>query len=194
MEKFLDDFAKIPQKQKLAGLLAIIVALGVAHFFLVFQDQSAKLVQRTQQFDKLNTDLVEKQAIAENLTKYREEVKRLEGELEKAKAFLPDTAELPAFMSQISSIATQAGLEVSRFEPLREDTRDFYARLPYKMRLTGSYHEVATFIDNIGRLERIVNVENLGMDKPNNKNKKFVLQTEFLVTTYRFVDTGGGKK
>lgn len=194
MDKFLDDFAKIPQKQKLAGLLALVVALGVAHFFLVYEDQSTQLDAQTEKFKKLTNELAEKTAIAQNLTMYREEVKRLETDLEAAKAFLPDTAELPAFMSQISSIATQAGLEVSRFEPMNEEVRDFYARIPYKMRLTGSYHEVATFIDNLGRLERIINVENLGMSSPTNKNKKYVLSTEFLVTTYRFVDTAGGKK
>lgn len=194
MEKFLDSFAKIPQKQKLAGLLALVVALGVGHFFLVYEDQSTRLSSEEEKFKKLTNELAEKTAIAQNLSMYREEVKRLETDLEAAKAFLPDTADLPAFMSQVSSIASQAGLEVSRVEPLNEETRDFYARIPYKFRLQGSYHEVATFIDNIGKLDRIINVESLTMDKPVNKNKKFVLSTEFLVTTYRFVNTGGQKK
>jgi type IV pilus assembly protein PilO len=188
MEKFIEDFSKIPQRQKLIALLAAVVLLGMLHYFLIYDGQSTELSDKEQQSDKLNADLVEKQAIAENLDKYRVEIHRLENELEKAKSLLPDESEVPALLAQISSLGSKAGLEISRFEPQHEEAKDFYARLPFRVKVAGSYHEVASFIDSVGHLERIVNVENISMKEPAIKNKKYVLNTEFTVTTYRFID------
>lgn len=188
MEKFIEDFSKIPQRQKLIALLVAVIMLGTLHYFLVYDGQSTELADKEAQSDKLNADLVEKQAIAENLDKYRVEIRRLENELEKAKSLLPDESEVPALLAQISSLGAKAGLEISRFEPQHEETKDFYARLPFRVKVAGSYHEVATFIDSIGHLERIVNAENISMKEPTVKNKKYVLNTEFTVTTYRFID------
>ncbi len=188
MDKFLDDFSKIPQKQKLGGLIGVVVALVALHYFLIYDDQSVQLDARTAEAKKLEADLVEKQAIAENLEKYKVEVKRLEGELERAKALLPDEGEVPALLAQINSLGTKSGLEISRFEPQREEMKDFYARLPFKLKVAGNYHEIAAFIDAVGHLERIVNVENISMREPKMQNKKYLVGADFLVTTYRFVD------
>ncbi|MCC6806496.1 MAG: type 4a pilus biogenesis protein PilO [Deltaproteobacteria bacterium] len=193
MEKFLDDFAKIPQKQKLGGLVVLVVAMLGLYYTMIYDDQSIKLDTQTQEAKRLEAELVEKQAIAENLDKYKVEVKRLEGELEKAKALLPDEGEVPALLSRIDDLGTKSGLEISRFEPQREEMKDFYARLPFKLKVTGNYHEIATFIDTVGKLERIVNVENISMREPKMLSKKYLVGGEFVVTTYRFVDKGGGE-
>lgn len=188
MEKFLDDFAKLPQKQKLGGLVGIVVALIALHYFMIYDDQSIKLDMQTAEAKRLEAEVVEKQAIAENLEKYKVEVKRLEGELERAKALLPDEGEVPALLAQIDSLGTKSGLEISRFEPQREEMKEFYARLPFKLKVSGNYHEIATFIDQVGRLERIVNVENIGMREPRMQSKKYLVSGDFVVTTYRFVE------
>jgi type IV pilus assembly protein PilO len=198
VDKFIEDFAKIPQKQKLGGLVGIVVALGALHYFLIYDDQSTRLDMLTTSSKKLEADLVEKQAIADNLDKYKTEVKRLEAELERAKTLLPDESEVPALLAQISTLGAKAGLEISRFEPQQEEAKDFYARLPFKLKVTGNYHDIAVFIDSVAKLERIVNVENIGMREPKMVSKKYLEATDFLVTTYRFIDknaqnAAGGK-
>ena len=193
MDKLIDDLSKIPQKQKLAAFIAAIVALGVLHYFMIYDDQSTKIDALSANAKRLEADLVEKQAIADNLDKYKNEVKRLESELERAKSLLPDESEVPALLAQVSTLGSKAGLEISRFEPQAEEQRDFYARLPFKLKVTGNYHDVAAFIDSVGHLERIVNVENIGMRDPKMVSKKYLVNTDFMVTTYRFIDKSGGK-
>ena len=194
MDKFLDDFSKIAQKQKLGGLVGIVVALLALHYFLIYDDQSTKLAMTTADAKRLDAELYETQAITENLEKYKQEVKRLEGELERAKALLPDEGEVPALLAKIDALGTRAGLEISRFEPQKEEMKDFYARLPFKLKVTGNYHEIASFIDEVGKLERIVNVENISMRDPKMLSKKYFVGSDFLVTTYRFVDKSGAPK
>ena len=66
MEKFLDDFAKIPQKQKLGGLVGIVVALVALHWYLIYDDQSIKLDMQTQEAKRLEADLVD-EAVGQDL-------------------------------------------------------------------------------------------------------------------------------
>jgi type IV pilus assembly protein PilO len=63
------------------------------------------------------------------------------------------------------------------------------------MRVNGSYHEIAVFLDRLSKMPRIVNVTDLNMTKPRIENKKIVLDSEYLATTYRFLEqpSGGAK-
>jgi type IV pilus assembly protein PilO len=58
------------------------------------------------------------------------------------------------------------------------------------MTVQGNYHEVATFLDSVGRLRRIVNVNNLTLEQPKDQNGKMVLTAKVLATTFMFVDPG----
>ena len=55
------------------------------------------------------------------------------------------------------------------------------------MEVKGAYHEVATFIDSVGKLDRIVNVAGLSLENPKTVNKKIVVDAKFTLSTYRFI-------
>ena len=64
------------------------------------------------------------------------------------------------------------------FQPMPEIIRDFYAEVPFKLKVTGSFHEVATFFDRVGKLYRIVNIRNISMSDPTERSGKIVLTIE----------------
>ncbi len=194
MDKLLDDMMKTPPRTRRAAFVALVVGLFAAYYSLVYEDQQTRLEAAAAGAERLAADVIEKQGVTVNLDRYKSEVKRLEAELDRAKSLLPDESEVPALLAQISSLGARAGLEISRFEPQAEEQKDFYARLPFKLKVTGNYHDIAAFIDSVGRLERIVNVENIGMRDPQMVSKKYMVATDFLVTTFRFVDSGAGKE
>ncbi len=51
--------------------------------------------------------------------------------------------------------------EEKLFQPADEVQRDFYAELPIKIRLTGSYHEFGNFVSGIAALPRIVTLHDI---------------------------------
>ena len=67
-------------------------------------------------------------------------------------------------------------------------SEQFYARLPIPMSVTGNFHEIATFFDSLGRMRRIVNVNDIVLDAPKDVNGKMVLNAKFLATAFMFVD------
>ena len=105
-------------------------------------------------------------------------------------AKLPDSADVPQLLAQLGGRARQTGLAIDEFKPLDEKIKDFYAEIGFKMKARGSFHEVAMFSDSLIKLDRIINVSNLKLERPEDKNSKVVVSSSFDVKTYRFV----GKK
>jgi len=58
------------------------------------------------------------------------------------------------------------------------------------MVVAGNYHEIALFLQEVANMRRIVNVNNikLSVNSSLSKPDKIVLNSEFLATTFRFVD------
>jgi type IV pilus assembly protein PilO len=110
-------------------------------------------------------------------------------EFKKALQLLPDKEEIPDLLSSISNIGANSGLEFLLFEPQNEIPRNFYAEIPLRIEVTGPFHNVASFFDQLSRLSRIVNVGNVQMTRREAKSTEADLLTNCTATTYKFIET-----
>jgi type IV pilus assembly protein PilO len=190
MEQYLDKIAKAPAGVKYGGLAAAVVALTVANFFLLVQPTEDKIKQQVEQRRKLDNDLGEKSEIAQNLNERRREMDVLEQKLAEALTELPEKKEIDELLAQLNDVGKKSGLEIARVEPGKESVSggEFFARIPIKMTVTGNYHEISMFLQEVASMRRIVNVNGIDLGKPTVKNEKVVLQSTFVATTFRFVD------
>jgi len=190
MEQYLDKIAKAPAGVKYGGLAAAVIALTVANFFLLVQPTEDKIKAQVEQRRKLDIDLAEKSEIAQNLNERRREMDVLEQKLAEALTELPEKKEIDELLAQINDVGKKSGLEIARVEPGKETVAggEFFARIPIRMTVSGNYHEIAMFLQEIANMRRIVNVNGIDLGKPSVKNEKVVLQSTFVATTFRFVD------
>jgi type IV pilus assembly protein PilO len=190
MEQYLDRIAKAPAGAKYGGLAAAVVALTALNFFLLIQPTEDKIKQQVEQRRKLDIDLAEKSEIAQNLNERRREMDVLEQKLAEALTELPEKKEIDELLAQINDVGKKSGLEIARVEPGKESVNggEFFARIPIKMTVSGNYHEISMFLQEIANMRRIVNVNNIDLGKPSVKNEKVVLQSSFVATTFRFVE------
>ena len=68
-----------------------------------------------------------------------------------------------------------------------EVKKDFYAELPIKIKLTGSYHQMGEFVSGIAALPRIVTLHEITI-KPENKDMYDNLSFELTAKTFRYLD------
>src|SRR5262249_61301775 len=101
---------------------------------------------------------------------------------------LPEKKDIDELLAQLNDIGKKSGLEIARVEPGGETPAAFFAKIPIKMSVSGNYHEIAMFMQEIANMRRIVNVNNIKLGAPSLKNDKVVLSSEFLATTFRFVE------
>lgn len=193
MDELLQKYANIPERFRWAGAASAAVLLVGVHFVLVYSSQQLTLGELQRQWKKADAQRTEKRAYAENLSKYEARLVELQENLATARAMLPDTADVPQLLAQIGGKGQLAGLTIKRFEPKGEVEEDFYAELLFQMQVRGSYHEITTFIDSVGKLDRIVNVSGITMQQPKTENQKVVVESDFVLKTYRFLPESAKK-
>ena len=190
MEKQLEQFAKIPNQHKLGAAAGAIVALVGLTWYMWITDAEAAIEQNQERIQAQADELDRLQTQAQFRSQFMREVERLKQRLREAEEQLPKAAEVPKLLRDISYEANQSGLRVDRFELKGEQRKGDFAAVPVLMKVGGSYHEIAVFLDRLAKMPRIVNVSNLQMTQPSLENKKIVLSSTFDATTYRFLERG----
>lgn len=188
MNELIERVAKLPNNQKIGVVVAIYVLVAVGYYFLLWVPQGETLTALQETHARLETERAETQAIADNLESFRLEVEELNEELNRALKALPNERNFDQLMSRMETLAKRIGLDVLLLEPRPDVFKDFYAEVPFRLEVMGSYHEVALFFYRLGTMARIVNVQDIGMGQPETKNGKVVLKTTAIATTYRFLD------
>ena len=191
MDKYLDQFVKASPGVKFGGLAAIIVLMTAANYFLLIEPTETNIERQMSERRTLDLELAEKSEIAQNLNERRREMDVLEQKLAEALTELPEKKDVEELLAQINDIGKKSGLEIALVQPDREYVGggEFFARIPIRMTVSGNYHEIAMFLQEMANMRRIVNVNNINLGQPTLKNEKVVLQSSFLATTFRFVET-----
>ena len=194
MEQLIERVNKLATPAK-AGIIAGIVLLltGGTYFFFI-QDLETQIEGIKAEQDNKDRTLAEKQAIADNLSERRKEMDTLEQRFQEALTQLPEKKDIEELLSQLNDVGKKSGLDIGRVTPGRETPQGFYSAIPISMAVTGNYHEIATFFQEIAGLRRIVNVSGLHLGSPTMRGEKVMLNSEFTATTFRFNDAKGAGK
>lgn len=188
MNEHVTRLLEAPVYARLGALAGMVAVVGGIYYTTVFSDMGTEIASVNGEIEKLTVELSQKTAIANSLPRFEREVERLDVELKRALAELPDKTEIPQLLERISDKARDAGLTVSVFKPQAGEMKDFYAEIPIQIEVSGGYHQVATFFDEVGHLERIVNVDQIGFSEPKKTEDGMLLKTTILATSFRFLD------
>src|SRR5450631_4896460 len=140
----------------LSVALIFAVCAGFAWYLLVWNEDRPVLQKAEADELDLRGQFENKQQRAANLDAYRAQLGEMERSFGAMLRQLPGKTEVPSLLVDISQVGLAAGLQEKLFQPAPEVKKDFYAELPIKIRLTGSYHEFGNFVSGIAALPRIV--------------------------------------
>jgi type IV pilus assembly protein PilO len=168
------------------GVCFVVLTLALS-YFLVWNQQQPLLEQRQAEEQQLRTQFRDKHAKAVNLEIYKQQLKDIERSFGALLRQLPGKTEVPNLLVDISQTGLSAGLEEKLFQPQPEQKKDFYAELPIKIRLSGSYHQFGEFVSGIAALPRIVTLHDIEI-KPESKDAYDQLTLELTAKTYRYLD------
>jgi type IV pilus assembly protein PilO len=172
------------------GAVAIwfVVLAFVLSYFFVWQNQKPELERRQADERTLREEFRNKHAKAVNLEVYKQQLKDIERSFGALLRQLPGKTEVPNLLVDISQTGLAAGLEEKLFQPAGEQRKDFYAELPIKIRLSGSYHEFGEFVSGIAALPRIVTLHDIEIKPVDQKSSYDTLQLDLTAKTYRYLD------
>jgi type IV pilus assembly protein PilO len=164
-----------------------VVLTGALFYTLVWSERKPELEAQEIEERRLREEFRTKHQKAVNLSVYEQQLKDIERSFGALLRQLPGKTEVPNLLVDISQTGLAAGLEEKLFQPLPIVKKDFYAELPIKIRLTGSYHEFGEFVSGIAALPRIVTLHDIEI-KPEVTTAFDQLTLEVTARTYRYLD------
>jgi type IV pilus assembly protein PilO len=168
--------------------LCFVVLAAASFWYFVWSEQKPKLDTATQEEQTLRATFKSKHSKAVNLEVYQQQLADIERSFGALLRQLPGKTEVQSLLIDISQVGVGAGLEEKLFQPAaNESAKDFYAELPIKIHLTGSYHQMGEFISGIAALPRIVTLHDIAI-KPDNKDMYDMLSIELTAKTFRYLD------
>lgn len=192
VNEVLQQFDRLQLKLKLALLGVVVAAVAAAFYFLLYADLVDQTTALQAQVAQLQGEKASYEDKKQRYIAFRAEVKGLLQEKKELVKVLPTEAEIPSFLQALHSQAELAGLNIMTFDKQNEIARDFYAEIPVRMLITGSYHQINKFFYSVGQLKRIVNIQDVGLGDVVETAQGMLLKARFVSSTYRFLEKNPG--
>jgi type IV pilus assembly protein PilO len=172
------------------------VCAGIAWYMLVWNEDRPLLQKAEADELDLRSQFENKQQRAANLDAYKAQLGEMERSFGAMLRQLPGKTEVPNLLVDISQTGLAAGLQEKLFQPGSEKSNGFYAELPIKIKLVGSYHQFGAFVSGIAALPRIVTLHDIQITPVNEKEKGGYdnLTMDVTAKTYRYIEDEGGAR
>ena len=178
------DVGNWPMLPKMAVLFAIVAVIVILGYFLDWKDQWETLGTAEQEEAALKVQYTQKKAKAINYDLYVQQLAEVEQSFGALVKQLPNRSEIDALLTDINQAGLGRGLQFELFKPAaQEKMADFYAELPIKIKITGTYHDMGAFASDVAQLPRIVTLNDIAIN-----NDKGTLVMESDAKTFRYLD------
>ncbi|HEX7831329.1 MAG TPA: type 4a pilus biogenesis protein PilO [Thermoanaerobaculia bacterium] len=172
----------------LVGILIAVAVLYAAETLAV-KDLKQKIASADTQIAELEQKIQQGRAAERKLPQFREEVKRLELELEKLRRILPSRRNTEEIIKKIKSLVDQGEFALKRlsFPPFNTNSTDPYVDWPISVSVDGRYHDLAILFNRLGNFSRIMNVESISITAMGNQETK-TISSDFVAKTFVYVE------
>ena len=174
------------------GFLAIVFILIIAAGLYFDTQKQLKQLEDVQKKEiELKSEFTIKADQAAKLQLYKDQLAEMQASFQAILRQLPEKTDVESLLVDVSQTGLANGLEIKKFKPSQEVKKGFYAELPISLEVTGSFHNLASFISGVAALPRIVTMHNLKLERqvakkgePGGKDR---LQMTSTAKTYRYL-------
>jgi type IV pilus assembly protein PilO len=184
----------LPAKVGLGALLSILV--GAGFYLFVYSDVSDKVKRANTRTQQLAMEEREQKDAQAKYLLDRDELALRETKQRDMNKVLPAETEAAGFLSTIQQVSNVAGIDLKAWQPQDEVSQGFFAKVPMRLEITGKFHQLAKFMYEVGRTDRIINVENIELFEPLSQGEEVTLRARCLATTFHLITApapGGGQ-
>jgi len=193
LNEIVQDFQRLnwqdpgtwPMIPKIVVLLAVLIAVPVAGYFLDWQGQLERIDAGRAEEQKLKDSYVAKKRQAVNLDLHKQQLREIDTQFGALLRQLPNKSQMDALLVDINQAGLGRGLQFDLFKPAAHETqKEFYAELPIQVKVVGTYHDMGAFAADVGALPRIVTLNDVKINAQKDGN----LVMEATARTFRYLD------
>jgi type IV pilus assembly protein PilO len=171
------------QKQIAIGAVAGLIVAGLTYFLLSGKrEERANLVIQN---GKLEQDVAKGKELKKHYEQLKEEVAKLESELEQLIKLMPtdtDTGEIPY---KIKKIADTAGIDQTSFLVKGERRDKYYTERTLEFTFRGGFNSLGQFASGVSGYDKIISISNLEMARITSvKNSPYSMTAKTIISAY----------
>lgn len=118
---------------------------------------------------------------ATNLHVYRQQSVGLKSVAKASLKQLPDDAEMPTLLEDITNIAISSGLRMQTITLQPEKVYELTIELPIRIEVTGDYHDFGLFVSGITSLPRVVTLHDYAIETYDESSLKLVIEAKAYI-------------
>lgn len=183
----------------------VFACLVLAVYAVIFYtDVDTSISQAQVQETQLHSDLTKAEEAKAAYQKDIDERTRRQQIAREQKKVLPDDPEMPSFLAAVQNMATSSGINLTSYTPQDEMPEQFYAKVPMALTISGRFNQVARFFYSVGKLDRIINIEDIqitvapgtGLKEADSETQEVRVEVKCLATAFRALKQGesGGRQ
>ena len=172
----------------LGALVAGAIIWGAQYAWISKVDDEIRSAEST--IKDLDTKIEQGRSAQRKLPQFREEVRRLELELEKLRRILPSSRNTDEIIKKMKSLVDQGDFVLHRMTFPKISTAqgsDPYAEWPISISVDGRYHNLAILFNRLSNFSRIMNVEQISISALGNQTDR-TITSDFVAKTFIYVD------
>lgn len=195
LKKFWSDLQNVnpndpggwPWPIKITAFSLMFVAVIVAGYFLVWEDQWNEWNAAKDQEAKLKDTFLAKKREAINLDLIRKQLLDTQQSFGALLKQLPSKAEMDELLRQINEAGLGRGLQVDLFRPGPDAVKGVLTEVPIAIKVEGNYDDIAKFASDVAQLSRIVILTNISITPMQGApGQPSVLAMDATARTYRY--------
>lgn len=181
------SLARLPLVGKI-GLGAVLCGLlGLAYYVLLHTEVSTRIDREKARTGELEAELSKSKQSQASYFADRDELAMRQQKQRDLNKVLPTDTEAATFLSAIQTVSNISGIDLRSWSPQDEVPQGFYAKVPMKLNITGRFHQIAKFIYEVGKQDRIINMENLELSDAKLEGEDVILKATCLATTFHLI-------
>jgi len=186
--ELLQKIEEVPRGQLLGCFFLLYLIIAGGGYTFVYSPQIDSIEKTTKELKVVRGKLIQSRGVERELQAFKLELVKLKLDLKMASNMLPREDEIPSLLKQISDLGTQSGLDFLLFKPQPEKKLGFYAEVPVELAFAGGFNNVCMFFDAVSRLPRLVNITDISINAPKEKNGYVLVDTKCTATTFRYIN------
>lgn len=176
--------ARITPPARLGIGAGAVVLVLFAYWFVFYSDVASRIEGAGRQKAKLKDELAQQQQAEASYIADKGELALREQRARDLNKLLPQEAQEDAFLSSVQQASNAAGIDLKGYAPQDEIAQAFFSKVPMRLELSGKFHQIAKFAYELGKSERIINVENIELVEPRRVGDEIVLKSRCLATAF----------
>ncbi len=178
---------RLPLAGKVGVGALLCAVLGAAYYVLLHTDVAARIDSETHQTGELDAELARQRQSQATYFADRDELAMRQQKQREQNKVLPTDTDAATFLSALQAVSNLSGIDLKAWTPLEEVPQVFFAKVPMRLQLTGRFLQIAKFVYEVGKQDRIINMENLELSDPKVEGEDVVLKASCLATTFHLM-------